>query len=244
MNIIPGLVWAIIPARSGSKGVPDKNIRLIGGHPLLTWSIMAARRSRHISRVLVSTDSRRYADLANQYGGETPFLRPARHAADDSRDIDFLRHALMWLHEHGDSRIPEYLVHLRPTTPLRRPEIIDQAIEIILSDPDATSLCSAHETYPPCKYFQLNGDGTFSALLGEQYISLPRQQCPRAYNPDGYVDVLKTEQILTGEGLYGHRRLAFISRPTPDIDTEEDWANLERDPLVAELAPVLFGSGD
>lgn len=236
---IRGEVWAIIPARSGSKGVPGKNVRRLGGHPLLAWSIRAALLSRRISRVLVSTDSEEYARLARDYGAETPFLRPAELAGDQALDAEFMLHALDWLAKH-EGRQPAYLVHLRPTSPLRRPEVVDQAIDLFLADPRASSLCSAHEVSPPAKYFKLNPDGSFSAFIDEKYISLPRQQCPKAYAPNGYVDVLKSGQILAGPSIYGPRRLALVTEATPDIDTEEDWARLEAHPQVEELRPLFF----
>ncbi len=108
-------VYAIIPARGGSKGVPKKNIRLLAGHPLIAYSIVAARRCRRIDSVIVSTDSQEIADVSRAYGAEVPFLRPKELAQDRSADIDFIRHALDWFEEH-DHVEPEMLVHLRPTT--------------------------------------------------------------------------------------------------------------------------------
>ena len=106
-------IYAIIPARGGSKGVPRKNIRLVGGHPLIAYSIVAARQCRRIDRVIVSTDSPEIADIARAYGAEAPFLRPPELAQDASGDIDFIRHALDWFQQH-DHAEPEMLVHLRP----------------------------------------------------------------------------------------------------------------------------------
>ena len=119
---------AIIPARSGSKGVPDKNIKLLAAKPLMAYSIMAARLARNIDRVIVSTDSEKYADIAREYGAEVPFLRPNSISTDTSSDYQFIRHALDWLVENEGTQ-PEYLVHLRPTTPLREVCYIDLAVE-------------------------------------------------------------------------------------------------------------------
>lgn len=216
-------VLAIIPARSGSKGVPNKNIRLLGGHPLLAWSIIAAQLTQNISRIIVSTDSEEYAEVARRYGAEVPYLRPAAIASDEAQDIGFIMHALLWLAEHeGD--IPELLVHLRPTNPIREPSLIDSAIELMWADPRATSLCSAHEVaHPPCKYYKLNADNTFTGLMGEEYLSLPRQQCPKAYHGNGYVDILQTRHILQNGSLYGSRRLAFLTPPNWDIDSPQEF---------------------
>jgi N-acylneuraminate cytidylyltransferase len=216
-------IMAIIPARSGSKGVPHKNIRPLAGHPLLAWSIVAAKLAKRIDRVLVSTDSGEYAAIARSYGAETPFLRPAEFAQDCSNDLEFVRHALTWLQEN-EGAVPDYLAHLRPTCPNRDPAVIDAAIESILADPEADSLCSAHKVdHPPCKYFKLNADGTFSGYMGEELINIPRQQCELAYQPNGHVDVLRSAGVLAGGHLHGSRRLAFFSPDPGDIDTEEDF---------------------
>lgn len=233
-------VYAIIPARSGSKGLIGKNVRLLAGHPLLAWSIAAARLAKNIDRVIVSTDSREYVEIAQRYGAEAPFLRPAILAVDKAQDIGFVMHVLLWLAEH-EGRVPEFLVHLRPTSPLRNPALIDKAITMLQEHPDATSLCSAHEVaHPPCKYFTLNDDGTFSGLMGEKYLSLPRQQCPKAYQGNGHVDVLRSLQVLESGNLYGEKRLAFLAPSCGDIDTlaELQAAELQissTSPLLREL---------
>ena len=157
-------IYAIIPAWSGSKGVPKKNIRLLGGHPLIAYSIVAARRCRHIDRVIVSTDSPEIADISGAYGAEAPFLRPAELARDSSTDVEFIRHALDWFQDHEHLQ-PELLVHLRPTTPLRESALIDSAIDLIASHDEATSLRSAHQVAePPEKMFRVE-DGFLTGLF-------------------------------------------------------------------------------
>lgn len=217
------MIYAIIPARSGSKGIANKNIKNFAGHPLMAWSIAAARLSKYIDRVIVSTDSIEYAMVARHYGAETPFIRPAVISTDASQDIGFIIHALLWFAEH-EGNIPDILVHLRPTTPLRDPAVIDKAIEKFRDCSCATSLCSAHKVvHPPCKYFKLNDDGTFSGLMGEEMISLPRQECPQAYQSNGYVDILKSQRILETGNLYGTKRIAFITPFCTDIDCHDEF---------------------
>ena len=111
-------VVALVPARAGSKGVPNKNIRSLAGHPLLAYSVRAGVKAGNIDRVIVSTDSAEYADIAKRYGGEAPFLRPAPLAGDRSSDYEFIAHALDWM-QQNEKRLPDLIVHLRPTTPLR-----------------------------------------------------------------------------------------------------------------------------
>ncbi|HQC21081.1 MAG TPA: acylneuraminate cytidylyltransferase family protein, partial [Anaerolineaceae bacterium] len=111
-------VLALIPARGGSKGIPRKNIRDFGGAPLIAWSIAAALRAETVTRVIVSTDDEEIAAVAREWGAETPFLRPAELAQDDTTDYPVFRHALDWLAAHENYR-PEVVVQLRPTSPVR-----------------------------------------------------------------------------------------------------------------------------
>ena len=120
-------IMAVVPARSGSKGVPNKNIRELSGKPLLAYSIVAAQKASLIDRIIVSTDSDEYAFLAKEYRAEIPFLRPSEYADDKSTDYDFVKHLLDWLADN-ENTLPEYIVHLRPTTPFRNPVVLDDAI--------------------------------------------------------------------------------------------------------------------
>jgi N-acylneuraminate cytidylyltransferase len=219
--------YAIIPARSGSKGVQDKNIHLLGGHPLLAWSIAAAKNSRFVSRVFVSTDSEKYASIAIAYGAEAPFLRPPSLSGDQSPDRAFFVHALKWLQEHGQP-VPDIWAHFRPTTPLRDPELIDDAIDRFIKTPEATSMRSAHEApESPAKWFRLNEEGNFSGFMGDEWLNRPRQECPKGYIPNGYVDLLRSEIILASEEMYFPRMLAYLSPVTREVDTREDMAYLD-----------------
>jgi CMP-N,N'-diacetyllegionaminic acid synthase len=220
------MIVALIPARCGSKGVPGKNIRPLGGHPLLAYSIAAAQLSSSIDRVIVSTDSAQISDIARRYGAEAPFLRPAALSADDSPDRGFVLHALDWFAAHGER--PDYLVHLRPTTPLRDPALIDDAVSRLRDSPDATSLRSAHEApESPLKWFTLDGSEFFTRFGqdrgGEDYSVAPRQLVPAAYIPDGYVDVLRTNYVLEAADIHGPRILAYVSPRCVEIDTIEEF---------------------
>lgn len=220
-------VYAIIPARSGSKGVPHKNIRMLGGHPLLGWSIAAARLCPQVDRIIVTTDSEEYAAIARRYGAETPFLRPAHLATDKSRDRDFFIHALNFFAEH-ENRLPETLMFLRPTTPFRVPAVLSGAVEKFASRPECTSLCSAFELpESPAKNFKLLPDDTFAGFIGNAYLDAPRQECPKGFVWDGHVDLLRTEHVLHNESLYGDRRCAFITEPNIEIDTLEEFERAE-----------------
>lgn len=219
-------VIAIIPARGGSKGVPGKNILPILGHPLIAFSIVASLQSKAISRTIVTTDSEEIAEIARKYGAEVPFLRPAEFANDTSTDRDFLVHAMKWLKENEKIE-PEYIVHLRPTTPLRDPRIIDEAIRLIQNTPEATSLRSAHiASKTPYKWFEMDEHGYFKGIRHNdprpEYYNLPRQSFPSVYDPNGYVDVVLASQVLSSNSVHGPRILGFITPFCHEVDSLDD----------------------
>ncbi len=218
-------IIALIPARGGSKSIPKKNIVDLGGFPLIAYSIAAAKLSNIISRIIVSTDSEEIAEVARKYGAEVPFMRPAEFATDTAGDYGVFKHALEWLKENENYE-PEYLVHLRPTTPLRDPELVDRGIEEILTHPEATSLRSGYELREsPHKCFVIE-NGFFTGLFPEDkrpdYTNLPRQAFPKVYQPDGYVDVVKRKTIMEDGIFHGPKILAFPSPDTGELDRPED----------------------
>ncbi|MGB9639345.1 MAG: cytidylyltransferase domain-containing protein, partial [Anaerolineales bacterium] len=132
-------VLAIIPARGGSKSIPQKNIRSFAGHPLIAYSIAAGLAAEMVTRVIVSTDDEKIAEIARQYGAEVPFLRPPEHAQDNTPDLPVFVHALEWLAEN-ERYHPDVVVQLRPTSPIRRVSYIDQAVNLLLEHPEADSV--------------------------------------------------------------------------------------------------------
>lgn len=228
--IIMSKTVAIIPARSGSKGVPDKNIKLLSGKPLLAFSIAAAKLTSNIDRVILSTDSEDYADIARQYGAEVPFLRPVEISEDTSTDYDFIKHALDWFLE-TEGKHPEYLVHLRPTTPLREVSYIESAIEMIKNTENATALRSVHEMSESAyktfevedEYLKCVGSNSFSL----DAVNAPRQQFKKTYQGNGYVDVIVSSYVMESKKLHGDHVLAYITPYISEIDTEEDFEYIE-----------------
>lgn len=223
-------VIAIIPARSGSKGVPNKNILSLGGHPLLAWSISAARRSRLIDEVIVSTDSEEYARIADEYGASVPFLRPASLSQDDSSDLSCMQHALSEIKRTGKG--PEIIVHLRPTTPLRDPAIVDRAIESYLSDHVHTALRSVHEMSESAyKSLEISESGVLKGInsydTSLDKFNDSRQSYAKTYSANGYVDILDVEHIERTGLLHGDSVKAFIVSEAYEIDTLEDFAYIE-----------------
>ena len=238
-------VVALIPARSGSKGVPDKNIRLLGGRPLIHWSVAAAKRSTRIDRGIVSTDSQTYAELALDAGAEVPFLRPVELAGDESLDREFVLHALDWLSEHGEE--PERIVHLRPTTPFRSPQLVDEAISFFQHDQLATALRSVHQMSTTAyKSMEINDEGLLQQIgsLGTDLDAAngPRQGFPVTYLANGYVDVLDTRLIRSMKLLHGDHVIPYVTSQAPEVDTIDDLDRLEYHvSRYPEVFDQLFG---
>ncbi|RKJ06161.1 acylneuraminate cytidylyltransferase family protein [bacterium D16-54] len=218
-------VLALIPARGGSKGVPKKNIQMVKGYPLIAYSIAAGRLSKWIHRVVVSTDSEEIAQIALHFGAEVPFLRPKEFASDLSGDIEFVEHAIQYLYEKERS-IPEYLVHLRVTTPLREVEIVDRAIAYCRERQECCSLRSGHKaSESPYKWFLKSSEGFYRSMhkdLDNDTANTARQNFPDVYIPDGYVDVIKSSYVIQNQKLHGDKMLAFVSPDCTEVDTVED----------------------
>ncbi len=225
---------AIIPARGGSKGILRKNIRDFAGYPLIAYSIAAGLQADTVTRVIVSTDDEEIADVARQLGAETPFLRPAEFAQDNSTDLPLFEHALAWLDEHEGYK-PDVVVQLRPTSPIRPRDCVDRAVNILLSHNDADSVRGVVPAgQNPHKMWRLSGeDAPMKNLLNvpglaEPY-NAPRQSLPQIYWQTGHVDAVRSTTILqkgsmSGECIYP---LIIDSRYTVDIDNLADWARYE-----------------
>ena len=236
-------VYCVIPARSGSKSIQDKNITPLAGHPLLAYSIAAAKMTKQVSRVIVSTDSEYYASIAKVYGAETPFLRPKEISGDQSTDKEFFNHLLAFL-EAEEEQLPDLLVHMRPTTPLRNVKVVSSAIAYMLDEGcKATSLRSAYETHlTPYKMFK-EREGymePFLSLAGvSESYNMPRQIFPKAFIPNGYVDVVRVDQIMKGQSLHGERIKLWQTEYTPDIDTQKELADAESSLISGNYSELI-----
>lgn len=227
-------ILALIPARGGSKGIPRKNIRDFASYPLIAWSITAGLQAHTVNRVIVSTDDEEIAAVARQYGAETPFMRPHELAQDRTNDLPVFEHALKWL-EDIESYKPDIVVQLRPTSPIRPKDCVDDAVRILIENSDADSVrgvVSAGQN--PHKMWRFNGyDKPMKPLLEVEGISepynAPRQILPPVYWQTGHIDVIRTSTItrkhsLTGSVVYP---LVIDARYTVDIDTLADWTKYE-----------------
>jgi CMP-N-acetylneuraminic acid synthetase len=231
-------VLGIIGARSGSKGLPGKNVRPLAGKPLLAHAIGIAKRCRLVNRVVLSTDSEEYAKVGREHGAETPFLRPAEHASDSSIELHYIRHALEWLAEDEGYR-PDLVVRCCPTAPLVRPADIDAAIELLRADASAESailMTPAREH--PRKVVRVAPDGkhaiSYITERGADVAPTNRQSYAEAYNRQSLPIVSRRDTIVqrgsqTGEVVLFH----VIPQATAvDIDTDLDFRIVEA--LLAE----------
>lgn len=238
---------AIVPARGGSKSLPRKNARPLAGHPLLAWSIAAARDARLVQRVLVSTDDPELREIAVRYGAEAPFLRPSELARDDTPDLPVFTHALEWLEEHEGTR-PEVLVHLRPTSPLRPAGLVDRGVRALLEEPDADSLRAvvpcAQNPFKSWRVREGRLEPLFESIDGlpEPY-NQPRQVLPAAFWQTGQLDVVRRETVLRQGSLTGEHVLPLVvdGAYAVDIDGADQWAEAERllqDGRLACVGPI------
>ena len=216
---------ALIPARGGSKGVPRKNIKLLGGLPLLSYSIATCLKCVNIDRVIVSTEDEEIANISRTFGAEVPFIRPLEFARDDSPDYGVIKHFFSQVDA-------EEVVLIRPTTPLRDDAVVDTAIAIYRSLVDITSMRSMHElAESPYKFFKIDSNGLCEGFFDnfngiKNYTNLPRQTFPKAYHPNGYVDIIKRSTIDAGS-TYGEKISPFFTDAVVEVDTKEQFDLLE-----------------
>jgi N-acylneuraminate cytidylyltransferase len=227
-------VLAIIPARGGSKGILRKNIRNFSGYPLVAWSIAAAKQAKLVTRIIVSTDDEEIAAIARTWGAETPFLRPAEFAQDNTTDLPVFVHALEWLEKNEGYR-PDVVVQLRPTSPVRPRTCVDDAVRILIQHADADSVrgvvpagqnphkmwrLPAGETGPMQNLLEVEG-------VDEPY-NAPRQNLPPIFWQTGHIDAIRPSAIYNGS-MSGKTIYPLLIDPnfTVDLDNLRDWARAE-----------------
>lgn len=224
-----GEVLAVIPARSGSKSVKDKNIRLINGKPMIAYSIEHALKAECIDRVIVSTDSEEYAEIARKYGAETPFIRPAEYATDTSLDLDVFLHALNFLKDN-EGYLPDLVVQLRPTYPIRRISDIENMVKYMEENSDVDSIrCIATAKEIAYKMWFKDDNNMLTPIMKDipECYNMPRQQLPKIYYQNACIDVVRTEVIISGHSMSGKRIAGYEMQDNFDIDTEEEFKAAE-----------------
>ncbi len=219
-------VITIIPARGGSKSIPNKNIQPLGEKPLVAYSIEYSLSSSYIAKTIVSTDSSEIAAIAKSFGAQVPFVRPREFATDESKDYEFMRHALNFFEDLGE--VYDLYVLLRPTSPVRPKGLIERAIQVFIEHPEASSVRSVAKVKEhPFRTWTVNFDGAMSGFVDsiKEPYNLPRQELPLVYFQTGDIEVVARETILqgsiSGSNVYpleiGHHEMI-------DVDQWEDFS--------------------
>ena len=228
-------ILAVITARGGSKGVPQKNIRPLLGKPLIAYTIQAALQSKTLNRTIVSTDDETIAHVSKQYGAEVPFLRPQHLATDAATSLSVLQHAVRYLADKEDY-LADIIVCLQPTSPLRSAEDIDQAVTLCLrtGSDSVVSLCQAE--HHPYWMEKVVAGRIYPLMEADDEKYQRRQDLPPVYQLNGAIRVIKRNILLEEERMAGDNALAYImpQERSIDIDTPIDFK-------IAEL--ILRGEG-
>ena len=198
MNKIKKII-CVITARSGSKGLKNKNIRILKGLPLLAHTIIAAKKSKILSRVILSTDSKLYANIGLKFGAEVPFLRPKKLATSTAHHPDVVNHALNFVEKKNEVKF-DYVVMLQPTSPFRKSKHINEAINKFLKENNDSLISVKKQDYPPWWLFSLkkNKLKQFLKFKNKNVFNLERQEFPSLFRPNGAIYVSKRNVLYTG----------------------------------------------
>lgn len=229
MTISPN-VLGLIPARGGSKSISRKNVVPILGKPLIAYTIEAAQASQRLTRMVVSTDNAEIAKVAKEWGAEVPFLRPKELARDDTPALPVIQHALRYL-ETMEGWRADVVVYLQPTSPLRRGDHIDAAVDLLISKAadSVVSVVPVPHQFNPVSVMRLEGD-YLVPFLPEAAHLLRRQDKPVVYARNGPAVLACTyETVMHHNRLYGERTLPFVmtQEESLDVDTAFDLALVE-----------------
>jgi CMP-N-acetylneuraminic acid synthetase len=223
-------VLGVIPARGGSKSIPRKNIARLHGKPILAYTIEAALGCRSLTRVIVSSEDAEILEVARQYGAATPFIRPAELATDEAPTLPVVQHAVAEMERLGGLTF-DYIVLLQPTTPLRRSQDIDAAVDKLIATA-ADSVVSVCEVgaYHPARMRQIVDDRLVDLPVREPQEMLRRQDLPPVYIRNGAIYAVKRDVVMLENSMIGR-----VSRPY--IMPEERSVNIDSrlDFLLAEI---------
>lgn len=220
-------ILGLIPARGGSKGLPNKNMRPFSGKPLIAWTIEQALASRYLDKTVVSTDGEQIAGISRKYGAEVPFMRPQELARDDSPTIDAILDALNRLEEGGERF--DYIVLLEPTSPLREVDDIDRCVELLVNNKSAKSIVSVAQlesSHPEFNVIVDKDTGFIRKMNGNtDFKVLRRQDLPSAYFFEGTIYMSETENLKITKTFYHGLTLAYVVPrwKSLEIDTLQDF---------------------
>ncbi len=215
-------ILGVIPARGGSKGIPHKNIALVGGKPLIAWRIESARACSRITRVIVTTDDPVIAAAARDFGAEVPFMRPAELATDTASGTAPILHALEWVIHHEGYQ-PDYVVTLQPTSPLCTTQDLDAALNLAISRNAEAVISVSPVSDHPYWMKRIGEQGELIDFAPGQSVTR-RQDLPPVYALNGAIYITRRDVLLAKKSLYGDQTLAYVMPPerSLDIDTPFD----------------------
>lgn len=216
-------VLAIIPARGGSKSVPRKNIKLLGDHPLIAWTINEAKKSAYIDRLIVSTDDEEIAEVARKYDCEVPFLRPAELAQDNTPGIDPVLHALMMIPGY------DYVMLLQPTSPLRKVNDIDGCLEKCIHEKANSTVSVSLVDKSPFWMYSMTERSLLEPVMAHKTPYTRRQDIPTIYSLNGAVYVAQSEWLQSTQTFLTQETIGFImpKERSVDVDTPLDFLIVE-----------------
>lgn len=221
-------VFALVPARGGSKGIPRKNLRVVGGKPLVQHTLQAALSAKVVDRVFLSSDDEEILALGASIG-VTPVRRPVEFASDTAPATDVVKHFLRTL---GDEQLADdpYLVYLQPTSPLRTAAHIDEAFELMRRSGGHTLISVVELEKSPYKTFSIDAQGRMQSLFDERLSNARRQDLPATYLPNGAIYVFRVSDFTSRDGFPSNGSVPYIMTATSsvDVDVEQDIARLER----------------
>lgn len=211
-------VLAIIPARGGSKGVPRKNIRLVGGRPLIAWTIEEAKKSKYIDRLILSSDDNEIISIAESLNCEVPFIRPDELAQDHVTGLEPVLHALATINDNFD-----YVVLLQPTSPLRIVEDIDECIKkcVAQNAPGCVTVTTPDKS--PFWMYSLDDQGRLSPIIKQENPVLLRQQFKSVYALNGAVYVAKIDWFVKNRKFISDETIAYLMPKTRSVDIDTEW---------------------
>jgi len=212
-------VLVIIPARGGSKGVPKKNIKSLNGKPVISYTIEEAKKSKYIDRIVVSTDNKDIAEVSKNYGAEVPFLRPSELAKDDTPGIDPIIHCINWLKEN-EKYLPDYVCLLQCTSPFRRVQQIDEALERLIYE-NFDSLVSICESEVTPYWMKKIEKGKLKDFLEHSTFYIRRQDAPKVYRLNGAIYISKIECLLKNKNWYTDNTAPYIMDKVTSVDIDD-----------------------
>ncbi len=234
-------ILALIPARGGSKGIPGKNIKNFNGKPLIAWTIEEAKKSKYLDKIVVSTDSGAIADIAVKYGAEAPFIRPGGLASDNANMMDVVLHCINFFQDTGDNY--DIIVLLQPTSPLRRADDIDGAIEFFIEKNANAVLGVVACDHPPQLAGILPKDLSMNNFVQGNSGNKNRQELRAYYRVNGALYLADIDFILRKRDWYGAKTFAYIMKKERSADIDDLFDFMLAEFVMKAQGPLGMGDG-